>query len=65
MNTAQIKTDGDHQIVILPKEIELSGTEFYIKKVGDSIILISKDHPWQLLFDSLDQFSDDFMETRD
>jgi antitoxin VapB len=65
MNTAQISTDGTHQIVILPEDFTMAGTEVYIKKVGNVIVLIAKDNPWQSLFESLDQFSDDFMTTRD
>lgn len=65
MNTAKISTDGTHQIVILPTEFQITGTEVYIKKVGNTIILIAKDNPWQSLFDSLEQFSDDFMISRD
>ncbi|AIE75611.1 MULTISPECIES: antitoxin [unclassified Synechocystis] len=65
MNTAQISNDGSHQIVILPEGFKLSGTEVYIKKVGNTVVLISKDNPWQSLIESLDQFSDDFMATRE
>lgn len=65
MNTAQISTDGTHQIVILPEDFKMVGTEVYIKKVGNAIVLIAKDNPWQSLFESLEQFSDDFMTTRD
>ncbi len=65
MNTAKISTDGTHQIVILPEDFKMIGTEVYIKKVGNAIVLIAKDNPWQSLFESLDQFSDDFMTTRD
>lgn len=65
MNTAQISTDGTHQIVILPENFTIAGSEVYIKKMGSTIILISKDNPWQSLIESLDQFSDDFMETRE
>ncbi|HEY9879786.1 MAG TPA: AbrB/MazE/SpoVT family DNA-binding domain-containing protein [Leptolyngbyaceae cyanobacterium] len=65
MNTAQISTDGIHQIVILPEDFKVSGTEVYIKKVGSAIVLIAKDNPWQSLFESLEQFSDDFMTTRE
>lgn len=66
MNTAQISTDGTHQIVILPEGFKVSGTEVYIKKVGGAIVLIAKDNnSWQLLFESLEHFSDDFMITRD
>ena len=38
--------------------------KFYIKKMGNAIILIAKDDPWRSLINSLDQFSNDFMETR-
>ena len=65
MDTAQISTDGTHQIVILPEDFKLAGTEVYIKKVGNAIILIAKDNPRQSLFESLEQFSDDFMTIRD
>ncbi len=65
MNTAKISTDGTHQIVILPEDFHITGTEVYIKKLGNTIVLIDKDNPWQSLFDSLGQFSEDFMVTRD
>ena len=65
MNTSKISTDGNHQIVILPEDFKMTGTEVYIKKVGNAIVLIAKDNPWQSLFESLEQFSDDFMTTRD
>ncbi|MEH2362999.1 antitoxin [Nostoc sp.] len=65
MNTAKLTTDGTHQIVILPKDFQLTGTEVYIKKIGNAIVLIAKDNPWQSLIDSLDNFSDDFMNSRD
>ncbi|MTJ09188.1 MULTISPECIES: antitoxin [unclassified Anabaena] len=65
MNTAKLSSDGTHQTVILPSDFQITGTEVYIKKIGNAIILISKDNPWQSLIDSLDQFSDDFMTTRD
>ncbi|MBG1262682.1 antitoxin [Nostoc commune] len=65
MNTAKLSTDGTHQVVILPKDFQLTGTEVYIKKIGNAIVLIAKDNLWRSLIDSLDNFSDDFMTTRD
>jgi len=65
METAKLTTDGDRQIVILPEQFHLSGNEVYIKKMGNAIVLISKENPWQTLFDSLEQFDDDFMESRE
>ncbi|MBW4571324.1 MAG: AbrB/MazE/SpoVT family DNA-binding domain-containing protein [Tolypothrix carrinoi HA7290-LM1] len=65
MNTAQLITNGDNQTVILPKEFQFQGSEVYIKKIGNAVVLISKENPWQTLFDSLNLFSDDFMSTRE
>ncbi|MEH2250987.1 antitoxin [Nostoc sp.] len=64
MITAKLTTDGTHQIVILPEDFQLTGTEVYIKKIGNAIVLIAKENPWQSLIDSLDNFSDDFMNSR-
>ncbi|MFN6500301.1 MAG: antitoxin [Nostoc sp. DedQUE01] len=64
MNTAKLITDGTHQIVILPEDFQLTGTEVYIKKISNAVVLIAKDNPWQSLIESLDNFSDDFMTSR-
>ena len=65
MNTAKLRTHGNEQLVILPDGFQLVGEEVYIKKVGNAIMLIPKNNPWQTLWNSLDRFSDDFMETRE
>nr|WP_325034769.1 AbrB/MazE/SpoVT family DNA-binding domain-containing protein [Nostoc sp. 'Lobaria pulmonaria (5183) cyanobiont'] len=51
-------------MVILPEDFQLTGTEVSIKKIGNAIVLIAKDNPWQSLIDSPDNFSDDFMNSR-
>lgn len=65
MNTTQLITNGENQSVIIPKDFQLQGSEVYIKKIGNAVVLISKENPWQTLFDSLNLFSDDFMPTRE
>ncbi len=65
METAKLLTNEDGQIVVLPAAFHLNGTEVYINKVGNAIVLLNKDNPWQSLFESLEQFSDDFMDTRE
>jgi antitoxin VapB len=65
METAKLLINGDSQAVILPKKFHLHGSEVYIKKIGSVIVLISKENPWQALFDSLSLFSEDFMESRE
>ncbi|KAM3096110.1 antitoxin, partial [Phormidesmis sp. 146-12] len=62
---ARLETDGNKQTVILPEQFHLLGSEVYVKKMGNAIVLIAKDDPWRSLIDSLDQFSTDFMETRE
>jgi antitoxin VapB len=63
METAKLLMNGDNQAVVLPKEFQFQGSEVYIKKIGSVIVLISKENPWQALFDSLSLFSEDFMES--
>ena len=65
METAKLLMNGDSQSVVLPKEFHFQGSEVYIKKIGGVIVLISKENPWQALFDSLNLFSEDFMENRE
>ena len=65
MKTARLFTNGRSQAVRLPKEYRFSGTDVYIKKLGNMIILFPKDDPWAPLINSLDHFSDDFMPARE
>ena len=65
MQTAKLFQNGQSQAVRLPKEFRFNGSQVYIKKMGDAIILLPHREPWQTLFDSLRQFLDDFMERRE
>ena len=38
----------------------MTGTEVYIKKQGEAIILLPKEKSWATLFKSLDHFEKDF-----
>ncbi len=64
MDTARIFQNGRSQAVRLPKEYRFEGDQVFIKKVGDAVMLLPYQDGWQTLFDSLGQFSDDFMQTR-
>lgn len=64
MDTAKLVMSGDCQAVKLPKDYQFEGSDVYIKKLGKMVVLFSKDDPWSILEDSLDQFSDDFMNER-
>jgi len=65
MIVARIFTSGNSQAVRLPKKYRLDGDRVFIKKVGNALVLIPAHAPWQTLFDSLSQFSEDFMENRE
>ena len=63
MQTATVVTQPHGQTVCLPEDFRLDGDEVFIKRVGRSILLIPKQaDPWRPLVDSLNQFSEDFMQ---
>ena len=63
MDTAKLFKNGRSQAVRLPKEYVLPGDEVYVKRINGVVVLIPKDgKPWAPLIDSLDRFSDDFMD---
>lgn len=65
MDTAKLFTNGRSQAVRLPKEYRFEGTEVFIKKMGNAVILLPYHAPWQSLIESLNEFPDDFMEARE
>ncbi|SHL49749.1 antitoxin VapB [Desulfatibacillum alkenivorans DSM 16219] len=64
MNTAKLFKNGNSQAVRLPKEFQFEGEEVLIKKVGRNVVLSPKGDPWSSLVQSLDLFTEDFMEDR-
>ncbi|NJN56525.1 MAG: AbrB/MazE/SpoVT family DNA-binding domain-containing protein [Leptolyngbyaceae cyanobacterium SL_5_9] len=65
METAQVLQQGENQVVVLSKNFQVEGNEVYVRKIGSTIVLIAKENPWGSLFDSLSEFSEDFMEARE
>ena len=64
MKTAKLFKNGQSQAVRLPKEFRFDGSQVYIKKVGNAVLLMPEHGTWDLLFESLGQFSSDFLEER-
>ena len=62
MKTAKVFKSGNSQAVRIPKEFHLEGEEVEIRRKGESLILRPKKQSWAALIDSLQKFSDDFME---
>ena len=66
IETAEIfDLDEEHQVVRLPKEFTFEGNLVYLKRVGNSIVLLPYNEPWRTLVESLSRFSDDFLSERD
>jgi antitoxin VapB len=62
MKTAKIFRSGNSQAVRIPKEFQLEGDEVEILKRGRTLVLRPKKKSWVALVDSLQKFTDDFME---
>ena len=65
--TAKIFQNGQSQAVRLPKEFRFENMkEVFIKKINGMVVLIPKSDKtvWDAMFESLDDFSDDFMPSR-
>ncbi len=66
--TAKLFKNGQSQAVRLPKEYRFEDQEeIFIKKVNDGVLLMSKNDKtiWEHMFERLDEFSDDFMQSRE
>ncbi len=62
MKTAKLFRNGQSQAVRLPKEFRFEGKQVFIQRVSNAVVLLPVDAPFQILFDSLSLFSDDFAE---
>ena len=65
MDIAKLFQNGQSQAVRLPKEFRFRGERVYIKRVGNAVVLLPYEAPWQSLLESLSLFSDDFMQERE
>ena len=64
MEKAKLFSNGKSQAVRLPKAYRMKGKEVGITKVGNAVVLFPIETKWKSLIDSLEHFSDDFMEKR-
>jgi len=65
MQTAKLIKNGQSQAVRLPENFRFEGDQVLIKKIGNAVVLFPSKNSWQPLFESLDEFSNDFMEERE
>ncbi len=64
METARLFRNGQSQAVRLPKQFRFEGSKVYVKRVGNAVVLLPYRSSWDGLFESLELFSEDFMEDR-
>jgi antitoxin VapB len=61
MMMAKVFENGRSQAVRLPKEYRFSDEEVAINKIGDVVMLMPKENKWSGFLNSLNLFSEDFM----
>jgi len=65
MKVAKLFMNGRSQAVRLPREFQFKGKRVFVKRAGNVVLLIPEQGSWQVLLDSLGQFSSDFMQERE
>lgn len=63
--TIDIKNKKGFQAIQIPEQMQIDDNKVYLKKVGNALYIIPYHQPWQNLFESLDDFTSDFMDERD
>ncbi|MBR3622735.1 MAG: hypothetical protein IKN43_05235 [Selenomonadaceae bacterium] len=62
MYQAKVKNVAGLQSVEIPPEYRLADEEILISRIGDTVLLMPKNSRWANMIDSVDMFTDDFME---
>jgi len=60
--TAKVFKSGNSQALRLPKEFNTDEKQFYIRRIGSSLLLTPKASSWETVEQSLSAFSDDFFK---
>lgn len=60
----KIEQISGEQVIKIPESLKIDDDRVYLKKVGNVLYIIPFHQPWQSLFDSVNEFSNDFMEDR-
>jgi antitoxin VapB len=64
MEEAKLFKNGQSQAVRLPRQYRFRGAAVYIRKLGNTVLLMPKDAPWESMSGSCSKFTDDFMQER-
>jgi antitoxin VapB len=61
MKTAKLFVNGRSQAVRLPKEYQFEGSEVFVQKVGNAVILVPHEKAWEVFLHGLHGFSEDYL----
>jgi antitoxin VapB len=64
MTTAKVFNTGRSQAVRLPKEYRFKDSEVVINRIGSMVVMFPRSRGWELLSESLNHFSGDFLADR-
>lgn len=59
-----VQTDAGGQAIRIPNDLRIDDDKVYVKKSGNVLFIIPFHSPWQNVFDSVNDFSSDFMGDR-
>ncbi|MFN7116080.1 MAG: antitoxin [Saprospiraceae bacterium] len=59
-----IQQTNGAQIICIPERMKIADDKVYLRKLGNTLFVIPFHNPWQSLFESLDNFTQDFIEDR-
>ena len=62
--SVNIQDISGSQMIKIPDNFKINDDKVYLKKVGDILYIIPFHNPWQSLIDSVNRFSEDFMDDR-
>ncbi len=62
IETIEIQQNSNDQVIRLPEEFRIDDNKVYLKKTGNTIQVIPFHNPWENFFESLADFTPDFME---
>ncbi len=65
MTTAKVFQSGNSQAFRIPKEMQTTRKELFIRRVGEVYVLYPTDDPWLPLRQVIGSFPDDFMNDRE
>lgn len=61
MQKAKLRNHDNKQTLDIPEEFRFKGDSVNITRMGKAVILYPEEEPWDILWDSLDKFTPDFM----